>query len=123
MQAAQERQDDASARQQGLKEDKASALEELGALQAELRAVNGNRRTQESRLQQARSNAQISLEEEARLRRQLNAQTNAFNDKALELEAARSRGASNEVTRKARELQRLKDELAATDREIEVLLP
>jgi hypothetical protein len=123
LQAAQERQDDARARQQGLTEDQASAFEELGALQAELRAVNDNRRRQEGRLQHALSSSTISLEEEDRLRRQLSAQTSAFNDKALELEAARSRGASNEVTRKAHQLQRLKTELAATNREIEVLLP
>jgi hypothetical protein len=122
LQAAQERQDDASAQQLGLTEDKASALEELGALQVELRAVNDNRRRQEGRLQQARSNARISPEEEARLRRQLNSLTDAFNDRALELELARSRGASDEVTRKARELQRNKDEIAAIDREIEVIL-
>ena len=119
LQTAQERQDDASARQQGLIEDQASALEELGALQAELRAVNDNRRHQEGRLQLARSNARISPEEEARLKRQLNSLTDAFNDRALELEAARSRGASDEVTRKARELQRNKDEIASINREIE----
>lgn len=121
LQAAQERRATAEAEQLGLKEDQASARQELAALQAELRNVNSNRTTQESRLENARSTAKISDEEAARVRRKLNAQTEAFNDKALELEAARSGGSGAEIAQKKRELQRLRDELEATNREIEIL--
>ncbi|MEO0363560.1 MAG: hypothetical protein AAF322_20725, partial [Pseudomonadota bacterium] len=60
-------------------------------------------------------------EEEARLLRQLNDQTASYNDKALELETARSRGQSGEVDRKRRELAALKAELDATNRQIAVM--
>lgn len=121
LQAAQERRATAEAEQQSLLEDKMSATEELAALQAELRAVNRNRAVQEGRLQQARSDSRISSEEAARLKRQLNSQTDALNDKVLELEAARSGGSSNAVARKRNELDKLRADLATTNREIEIL--
>lgn len=118
---AQQRLDDAQARQMGLQEEQMMAEEELGALQSELREVNRNRGVQEQRLAQARNSVAITSEQEERLRTQLNSQTEAYNDKVLELETARVAGSDADVRQKTAELGRLRNELAETNREIEIL--
>lgn len=118
---AQDRLADAHAARQGLEEDRRSAQEELDYLRADLQEVNGNLDAQIARLAQARSSAKISAQQEKQVRRRLTELTQAFNDKALEVETARVGGSQAEVLRKSQELARLRQELAQLDREIEIL--
>ncbi|MEM1383226.1 MAG: hypothetical protein AAF713_09370 [Pseudomonadota bacterium] len=118
---AQNRLDDARAEQLSLQEEQLMAQEELAALETELRQVNGNRRTQRDRLAQASRQAKISEAEERRLARELDLRSEAFNDKALELEAARQRGDEGEVSRREAELAEMRREIDQLNREIDIM--
>lgn len=119
--AAQERLDNAQAEQLSLREEQVMASEELAAVQDELAAANSNRRVRERQLQQAKADAKISDSQVAELQGKLQRQTEDFNDAALGLEASRAGGSSAEVKRREEELRKLKQELARTNEEIEIM--
>ncbi|WP_413204843.1 hypothetical protein [Rhodospirillum sp. A1_3_36] len=121
LQQAQQRLDEAKAKNVSLREEQEMARAELADLQSQLKAVQTRRAAQLKTLQRAQSGNRISAERAASLTQRVDVASDDFLSTALELQSAQARGADQEVKQKEAELAKLRKELAALDQEIAVL--
>jgi septal ring factor EnvC (AmiA/AmiB activator) len=108
-------------RQASLREDELSAREERAAVEAELVEVNANLRRQATKLAAAQAAGTISRAEEQQRLRRLEELTSNFQIASLQLQTRHNANDTAGFHEKRRELARLKSEIDAINKEIEIL--
>ncbi|MBK1665458.1 hypothetical protein CKO38_16025 [Rhodospirillum rubrum] len=120
-QQAQERLDEARAKNTSMREEEEMARTELADVQAKLKEVQRDAAAQQKTLLAARKSSKITAARHDQLSRKLNDTTSDYYATALELQSAEAAGSTATSAKKKRELAELEKELKKIDAEISIL--